>query len=182
MSGSNTAVQIVELTPQIYPAFAGHMRRHRTESGLNGFHFMPFAADDPDSPAGVHLDKLDVPLSEPGWERAFVAVAAESQQIVGHVSIKSGRLRSMLHRCDIGLGVEEKYRRRGLGEALMKTAIAFARQQPMLVWMDLCTFGHNLPAQHLYRKLGFQQVGIMQDRFRIGETSIDDVLMSLPLR
>jgi RimJ/RimL family protein N-acetyltransferase len=179
---SKAALQIVELTPQRYPVFVAHMQRHRAESGVDGFHFMPFAADDPEGPAGVHLDKLEVPFNEPGWERAFVAVEPDTQQIVGHVCIKSGRLRAMLHRCDVGLGVEARYRRQGLGEQLMKVAIAFARRQPMLSWMDLSTFGHNLPAQHLYRKLGFQQVGVLRDRIRIGETSIDDLLMTLSLR
>lgn len=183
MPGSSTgSLQVIELKPQRYPHFVAHMNRHRAESGVNGFHFIPFAADDPDGPAGVHLDKLEVPYTEPGWHRAFVAVTPGMEEIIGHVAIKSGRLRSMLHRCEIGLGVEAPYRRQGLGETLMRTAIAFAQQQPTLEWMDLSTFGTNLPAQQLYRKLGFEEVGLIRDRIRIGETSIDDLLMTLPLR
>lgn len=183
MADSDTfPFRIIEVTPENYPGFLAHMSRHRAESGINGFHFMPFAPDDPEGPIGVHVEKLGAPLTEPGWERAFAAVEADSQQIVGHVCIKTGRLRSMLHRCDIGLGVEERFRQRRVGEHLMETAIAFARRQPTLVWMDLCTFAHNLPAQGLYRKLGFRELAVVRDRFRIDTSSIDDVLMTLALR
>jgi RimJ/RimL family protein N-acetyltransferase len=141
---------------------------------------MPFAADDPEGPAGVHLDKLEVPVTEPGWERAFVAMAG-SQQFVGHVCLKSSRLRTMLHRCELGLGVEVAWRGQGLGERLMQTAIEFARRQ-QLHWVHLSTFSHNFPAQALYRKLGFRETGFVRDCFRIDGQSIDDVLMTLQLR
>src|SRR5690606_22638984 len=136
----------------------------RAESGRDGFHFMPFAADDPEGPVGVQVDRLRLPLDEPGWGRAFVALEPDSTTVIGHVCIKGGQLRTMQHRCELGLGVEQPYRRQGLGERLMRTAIEFARQQPVLAWLDLSTFRHNLPARQLYEKLGFEEVGMVPDR------------------
>jgi GNAT superfamily N-acetyltransferase len=182
MAGSNTfPFRIIEVTPDNYPDFLVHMSRHRAESGIDGFHFMPFAPEEPEGPIGVHVDKLVAPLSEPGWERGFVALESASKAMVGHVCLKSSKLRTALHRCDLGLGVELAWRGRGLGERLMQTAIEFVRQQN-LHWIQLSTFSHNLPAQALYRKLGFREIGFVRDCFRIGEQSIDDVLMALSLR
>ncbi len=50
-----------------------------------------------------------------------------------------------------------------------------------LEWIDLKVFAHNTPARSLYRELGFVDIGVVRDRFRIGGQSIDDVIMTLDL-
>ena len=63
----------------------------------------------------------------------------------------------------------------------MTTAIAFAAGSETLEWIDLRVFALNTTARALYRDLGFVEIGTVVDRCRIGDTSIDDVLMTLPL-
>ena len=53
---------------------------------------------------------------------------------------------------------------------------------PNLHWVDLRVFANNHAARSLYRSLGFEEVGLLRDRFRIQGVSIDDVLMSRSLR
>jgi len=160
-------------------AFMAHFARHRAESGRGEHHFMPFAPDDPDGPRGLDAASIALPLDRPGWQRWFVARERAGAKIVGHVDLKGDGLKVGLHRCELGIGIERAYRSEGLGRRLMQVAIGFARRAESLAWIDLKVFAHNAPALALYRSLGFHEVGRLADRFRIGGTSIDDVIMVL---
>lgn len=171
-------MQIEPLTAALLPAYNAHFARHRAESGRGDIHFMPFAPGDAQGPNGLDTEAWTWPLSRPGWQRWFLAVAAPGQ-VVGHVDLKSDALHSASHRCTLGIGIERPWRGAGLGRRLMVTAIDFVRAQPQLEWLDLQVFGHNAPGRALYRALGFSEVGVVADRFRIAGESIDDVIMTL---
>ena len=57
-----------------------------------------------------------------------------------------------------------------------ETALGWAADQG-LAWVDLGVFSENAPARALYRKLGFEEVGIVEDAFRVDGSSLDDVAM-----
>lgn len=156
-----------------------HFARHRAESGRGDYHFMPFEPDDPSGPRGINPERLVQSLGEPGWQRYWVATDETRQCIIGHVDLKGGPLRTALHRCELGIGIERAWRGRGLGRRLMQVAIDFARQQPNLAWVDLGVFTHNQNAAHLYRSLGFQELATIPDRFRVAGEHIGDILMTL---
>ena len=166
------------LTRSDLPRFELHFARHRAESGGGAGHFMPFAPDDPEGPKGLDPGALERPLTGRGWQRWFLAFADDGE-IVGHVNLKGAGLKSALHRCELGIGIERPYRGRGLGKRLMAAAIDFALGSQTLAWIDLGVFAHNVAARALYRQLGFVEVGILADRFRVEGTSIDDVVMTL---
>jgi RimJ/RimL family protein N-acetyltransferase len=42
-------------------------------------------------------------------------------------------------------------------------------------------FAHNHRARKLYASVGFVEVGVTRDRYRVDETVIDDVAMALEL-
>lgn len=167
------------LTRDDLSLFEAHFNRHRAESGRGDHHFMPFAPDDPQGPRGLDAAALHLPLDEPGWQRWFVATVTDEERIIGHVNLKGDGLRTGLHRCELGIGVERGYRSHGLGRRLMNTAIAFARSDPRLAWIDLRVFGHNRVGRALYGALGFVEVGTLIDRFRVEGQQIDDVIMTL---
>ncbi len=179
---------IEPLTPDKVDALRSHLARHRKESGLDGNHFMPFAPSDPNGPKGLDVQCVELGYQELGWQRWFVVQDAgeEAKQdgeerIVAHISLKSAPLRTALHRCEVGVGIEVPYRGKGLGRALMQHAIAFAEQVPSLAWIDLHVFAHNTPAVALYRDLGFVEVGCWTDRFRIDGQALDELVMALPV-
>ena len=80
----------------------------------------------------------------------------------------------------LGMGVERRWRGQGYGRALLAAAIAWARRAE-LAWLDLGVFAHNRRARALYASTGFVEVGITRDRFRVDDTTIDDVAMVLAL-
>lgn len=172
-------IEIVNLDRRRIALFDEHFARHRAESGRGEAHFMPFDPNEPGSPRGLDPRLLALPLDAPGWQRWYVALEDGGTRVVGHVDLKGEVLATARHRCELGIGIERAYRGRGLGRRLMETAISFARQSDMLHWLDLRVFAHNTPARALYRTLGFIEIGTVVDRFRIGGSSIDDVMMTL---
>ena len=176
-----TPLRIRPLTLRDLPRYEAHAKRHRGESGQDDFHFWPFEPNDLSGPKGLSADALERPLSDIAWQRCFAAFSADESSIVGDVNLKGDGLRTGLHRCELGIGIERPYRSQGLGRKLMATAIEFAASTKSLEWIDLKVFAHNTAARTLYRKLGFVETGVVRDRFRIGGQSIDDVMMTLDL-
>jgi RimJ/RimL family protein N-acetyltransferase len=118
------------------------------------------------------------PLTEPGWSRTWGLL--DGNIVFGHLDLKGGQLASDLHRATLGIGLERDATGKGHGSAMMLAAIAWARDN-RLAWIDLGVFSGNARARHLYRKLGFVEVGTVRDRFRVDGASIDDVSMTLAL-
>lgn len=172
-------INISPFKPSDHQRLLQHVKRHRSESGIGGSHFMPFAPGDPTGPKGISIDQAFWALDQPGWQRWFCAHEVASGQIIGHIDLKSDPLRAGLHRCELGIGIENAYRRNGLGRRLMTEAISFVRGNKGIDWIDLRVFANNLPARSLYKSLGFVEVGTVTDRFRIDSERIDDVIMTL---
>lgn len=170
--------------------FVAHLARQMGESGRDGApHSGPRTViDRDDTRARIERDAR-VPLGEPGWERAWLAWVGErddprrSERVIGHVDLRGGRLAAEMHRAVLGMGVERSHWRRGLGERLLRTALGWARDETDLAWVDLFVFAENAPARALYRKLGFEERGTVEDAFRLDDgTRVADVRMVLKLR
>lgn len=167
-----------------------HLGRNMAESGKDGApHSAPRTHFDAEEMRSRIILQANTPLDEPAWERAWLAWAptedttGPSERVVGHVDLRGGRLRAELHRAVLGLGLERAFWRRGLGEKLTRTAIAWARDEAGLSWIDLFVFGENAPARALYRKLGFEERGTLEDAFRLDDgVVVSDVRMTLRLR
>ena len=174
-------IRIRALTRGDLDQFNAHFGRHRAESGRGDIHFMPFDPDHTEGPRGLDPAALQKPLDAPGWQRWFAAFETDGR-IVGHIDLTGDGLRTGLHRCELGIGIERPYRGMKLGRRLMHTAITFARGIDSLEWIELRVFAHNEGTRALYRSLGFEEVATITDRFRIGGMQIDDVLMTLKVR
>jgi RimJ/RimL family protein N-acetyltransferase len=173
---------ITDLSAGLAPLLREHFARLRVDSGRDGLHFMPFAPGAPDGPKGPDPLKFALPVSEPGWVRCFVVWNEDRTHIIGHVDLAGGRLATETHRCVLGIGIEAPWCGRGLGKRLMRAAIEFAEEQATLDWIELYVFGNNTRARRLYQSVGFVEVGVVPDRFRIGSDVIDDVIMVFKLR
>lgn len=161
-------------------ALVSHFVRHRAQNGLKGFYYDPYESDeriDVEATLREWQRRIILPSHRPGWQRFWVAVAGT--RIVGHVDLRCREPNTAAHRALLGLGVEATHRRLGLGRALMEAAIAWARKEPHLCWVDLGVFGHNRPAIQLYEELGFVRTGVVRDLFRIHRRSVDDIQMTL---
>ncbi len=168
------------LGPGDFPALAAHLVRQSRVSDTAGLPlYSPFRPMLPESLA--RLPTLWArPVTEPYWQRKWGIRDAVGGEIVAYCSLTGAELPAELHRARVALGVEPAFRRRGFGLALLRAAVAFAREAG-LAWIDLTVLAHNEPALALYRKLGFVEVGRSADRFRVGATSIEEIAMTLAL-
>src|SRR5690606_39458229 len=90
------------------------------------------------------LERSSKRLDEPGWRRVWGLWYGA--RIVGHVSLTGPALESMLHRAELGIGIELEHRGQGWGRKLVETALSWAREQVALDWTDLGVFPGNAVA------------------------------------
>ena len=79
-----------------------------------------------------------------------------------------------------GVYVRPESRGKGVGSALMKEIVRRARELDGLEQITLVASA-KLPAQRLYKALGFESYGIEPHSLKIGAEYVDDVLMILRL-
>ncbi len=169
---------------QDLPALIAHMERVTKESGL-GVNPI-FAPYDHRSPwnrieAEKNIAKAWViPVTEPNWQRDWCVF--QEEKIVGNLDLRGANIHTGLHRAKLGIGIELGFQNQGYGKSLMEIAIAWAKQQLILEWIDLEVFAGNDRAIKMYEHLGFQRIGLCIDRFRVAGQSIDDIKMTLKLR
>lgn len=164
-------------------ALIDHNRRHIKEPGFEGKLAHPFSPNHEFDWEKRMTDKLAAmkkSVTEEGWLRSFVLVDSDGT-ILGEANIKN-IFSGALHRCQLGMGMEESVRGQGYGKRLLRMAIEWARDQDNLYWMDLSYFAFNLPAKKLYTSLGFVELFTYEDRIRVDGVSIDDVQMVLKLK
>lgn len=117
----------------------------------------------------VHEDKTSIHL-----------IACEEDEIIGNASL-SGMPRRMAHRAEVGLSVKRKYWNKGVGSALMKELIRYAKENGIEI-LNLEVRSDNISAIHVYEKFGFKHIGTSPAYFKIDDTYVDFTLMYLDLR
>jgi len=91
-------------------------------------------------------------------------------------------LKSFLPRCayrdtaEVSLYVDEKFRRRGIGRALLGEAIARAPELGITAMVGLI-FAHNLASLRLFTQLGFEKWGLLPGVARLDDVERDLTIM-----
>jgi RimJ/RimL family protein N-acetyltransferase len=121
---------------------------------------------------------LEETCSDP---RVLFLVAERAGTIVGEVNLRLfSRYYATSHVRVFGIGLDRSVRRRGLGEAMTRRAIAWARENGV-TRIELQVFAHNTAAIALYEKVGFVREGLRKNLFAFDGKLHDDVMMALLL-
>ncbi len=109
--------------------------------------------------------------------RAFVSVAAFHEgRLVGNCDLVRRASRDEMHTGVLGIVIVEGYRGVGLGEMMVRTALARALE--IGVWLiELEVFATNAPARSLYEKVGFKTAGVIPRKMLRNGKFIDAVQM-----
>jgi ribosomal protein S18 acetylase RimI-like enzyme len=106
--------------------------------------------------------------------------AFEEGQLVGVVTLVPEGKVKLKHRANIfAMYVTSSQRGRGIGKALVKTAIQQAQELNIVEQIHLTVTSSNEPAKKLYAFLGFKAYGVEKNALRIDGTYYDEDLMVL---
>lgn len=162
--------------------FAAYVVVHVAQSGQDGMPIFALSRTASRDDIRVRsLERWSKSLTDPLWGRAFLLYIEGTRRVVGHVELVGGRVPAELHRAVLAMGMLREVTGQGHGRRLIEAAARFARDEAKLSWIDLGVFVNNVPAQKLYRRMGFVEVGLRRDAFRVDGVSIDDIHMTLAL-
>jgi ribosomal protein S18 acetylase RimI-like enzyme len=102
----------------------------------------------------------------------FVAIAAG--EVIGWCDVRPMKLKGFTHCGRLGMGVRKDYRRRGIGERLVRRTISRAREKGV-ERVELEVFASNVAAIRLYEKVGFVTEGLKK-RARKIDAGYDDLV------
>ena len=112
-----------------------------------------------------------------GYPDAAVFVALDGDEVVGRLSLSRDPHPASRHVADLGLMVAASHRRRGVGTALLETAVAWAREAAVRK-LELHVFPWNAPALSLYESFGFEREGYRRRQYERGDELVDAILMA----
>lgn len=106
-------------------------------------------------------------------------VAEQDGKIVGHALLDPMPLEAISHVFRLTIVVHPSYLGQGIGMALMKDLMNWAKQNPGVEKIELLVRATNLRAIRMYSKLGFMEEGRFKKRIRLADGDfIDDLAMA----
>jgi len=110
--------------------------------------------------------------------REAIHVAQAAQEVVGYQTLElwAPTIDSMAHVGQLGTFLRSQCRRQGIGEALFRATLDFARQTDYLKFV-IQVRASNTPAQSFYERLGFKECGRLTRQVRIAGQEDDEILM-----
>ena len=108
-------------------------------------------------------------------------VARDGAEIIGTASYSAFTRQRMAHRGELGLSVRKACWNRGVGTALLKRILDFAKNTAKSEIVSLAVRSDNRAAIHLYETFGFEKTGVFRGYFKIGGKLVDFDLMELYL-
>jgi RimJ/RimL family protein N-acetyltransferase len=108
---------------------------------------------------------------------AAVYVAEVDGRLAGRLSLARDQNPASRHVADLGLMVDERFRRRGVGRALLEQAVEWARAH-QVAKLELHVFPWNEPAIALYESFGFEREGFRRRHYLRPDGYADAILMA----
>ena len=136
------------------------------------------ASPDDDLAATVESIRRQIP-GAPDW---VILGAFDGGALVGATGLVRDRHIKASHKVLVwGMYVSPEHRRRGIGAALMESAIRHARSLPGVDWLQLSVSSEAPAARRVYERAGFEEWGREPDALRHGGQSADEHHMALRL-
>ena len=126
------------------------------------------------------LEQVKAFVRESVENDAVQFVALDGERVVGWADIFPAWANAVSHRGTLGMGVHPDYRRRGIGESLLRACIGKAKPKG-ITRIELETRADNIPSIRLYEKVGFVHEALKRNAMRFDGVWYDSIEMSLLL-
>lgn len=104
-------------------------------------------------------------------------VAECNGQLVGNIDLNGNQRAKLFHTGVIGMGLEEKWRGKGIGSALMQAIIDWSTKNQFISILWLEVYDSNNAGKKLYEKMGFKVCGRIDNFFHEDDEKIDKITM-----
>lgn len=132
-----------------------------------------------DGVAFPQLEKLDLNSGREFFsEQSFTGVAydEESGQIAGLYILHPNNVGRCGHICNASYAVKKSLRGMSIGEKLVTHCLAKAKELDFRILQFNAVVKSNTVALRLYKKLGFTQLGIIPEGFRMKDGTYEDIV------
>jgi len=113
---------------------------------------------------------------------SLLLIAEYENQIIGNIDLAGSSRKAMEHTAMIGMGMNKEWRNTGLGTALLAAIIDWAKANPILETIWLQVYTENTLGLSLYKKMGFEENGIIKDFFKHDDKYFDNLTMTLKVK
>ena len=107
--------------------------------------------------------------------QSFSGVAEDEGKIVGLYILHPNNVGRCGHICNASYAVSSACRGKHIGEALVKDCLAKAKEIGFRVLQFNAVVESNIHARHLYKRLGFVQLGIIPGGFRMKDGHYENI-------
>lgn len=115
-------------------------------------------------------------------ENSLLLVAVKGEEILGNIDLTGNLREAMSHTAVIGMGILKEWRNSGLGTELMRLSINWAKTNPVLELLCLQVYAENDLGVALYKKMGFEENGRIENYFKQNGRYYDNVMMHLKVK
>lgn len=115
-------------------------------------------------------------------ENSLLLIAEYDNEIIANIDLTGNRRKIMEHTAVIGMGMLKEWRNTGLGTALLKCAIEWAKENLILELLWLQVYTDNELGLGLYRKMGFEEKGIIKNFFKQDGKYFDNLTMTMNVK
>lgn len=112
-------------------------------------------------------------------DNAILLVATINDKIVGNLSFRVGASKKFHHVGELGVQVLKDYWNLGIGKELIKYLINWAQENKFIIKISLRVRADNQNAIHVYKKLGFQEEGVLKGEMMCNGILYDLIYMGL---
>lgn len=119
----------------------------------------------------------DEAIREVKNRKGLIIVTQLDEKTVGMAHLVRGKFEKNKHVGFLGISILKDFRKIGIGTAMMKYIMEWARRQKGLEKVSLTVFSTNEAAINLYRTFGFQIEGMSKKQYKIEGKYIDETIM-----
>ncbi len=128
---------------------------------------------------GLAFPQLNVLSSEEAkrffTSQTYTGVAEDNGEIVGMYILHPNNVGRCGHIANASYGVRSDMRGKHIGEKLVKDCLHMAKEKGFRILQFNAVVDSNIHARHLYKRLGFKEVGVIKDGFLLKNGTYDDI-------